>query len=47
MGQLRTRINEVEIERNRQHCTISWQFTTNDARDKLRELYPDITNQPD
>lgn len=32
MGQLRTRINGVELERNRQHCTISWQFTTTDAR---------------
>lgn len=42
MGQLRTRINDVELERNRQRCTISWQFTVNDARDKLHHLYPDL-----
>lgn len=42
MGQLRTRINEVELAGNRQHCTISWQFTTNDARDKLPHVCPDI-----
>ena len=47
MGQLRTRINEVELERNRQHCTISWQFTTNDARHKLQDLYPDLASQQD
>lgn len=43
MGQLCTHINEVELERNRQRCTICWQFTTNDARDKLHHVYPDIT----
>lgn len=43
MGQLRTRINEVELQRNRQGCTIFWQFTINDARDKLPHVYPDIT----
>lgn len=47
MGQLRTRINETELERNRQRCTISWQFTTNDARDKLHHLYPDLRKQRD
>jgi hypothetical protein len=45
MGQLRTRVNEVELERNRQRRTISWQFTTNDARDKLHHLYPDVQNR--
>lgn len=45
MGQLRTRINETELERNRQQCTISWQFTTNDARDKLHHLYPDLNSK--
>ncbi|HEU5378088.1 MAG TPA: transposase [Ktedonobacteraceae bacterium] len=43
MDQLRTLINKVELARNRQHCTISWQFPTNDARDKLPHVYPDIT----
>ena len=45
--QLSTRINELELERNRKRCTISWQFTTNDARNKLQELYPDTTNKQD
>jgi DDE superfamily endonuclease len=47
MVQLRTRINEVETQRNRQRCTISWQFTTNDARDKLQHVYPDLKKKGD
>ena len=42
LGTLRRRINTLEIERNAQHCTISWRFTANDARDKLHDLYPAI-----
>lgn len=36
-------INEVaawEKERNKQAATVNWQFTTQDARIKLRRLYP-------
>ncbi|GER89003.1 hypothetical protein KDW_31650 [Dictyobacter vulcani] len=36
-------INTLELKRNREHATISWQFTTNDARDKLQHLYPDLS----
>lgn len=45
MGQLRTHINDVELRRNRQHWTISWQFTTNGAREKLHHLYPNVTTK--
>jgi hypothetical protein len=29
-----------EQERNDQHATVSWHFTSADARDKLGRLYP-------
>jgi hypothetical protein len=32
-----------ECDRNNAHVTINWQFTTADARIKLRHLYPTIT----
>lgn len=34
--------NEWEGERNREEAVIRWQFTTDDARIKLRSLYPAI-----
>ena len=42
LGTLRRRINALEMERNRAHRTISWQFTCQDARSKLAHLYPEI-----
>lgn len=47
LGTLRRRINTLELKRNREHSTISWQFTTDDARDKLHHLYPDLKNNLD
>jgi hypothetical protein len=47
LATLRRRINTLELERNRQRCTISWQFTTTDARDKLHHLYPDLQTDVD
>ena len=47
MQDLRQRIATLEAERNAQRCTISWRFTSNDARDKLHDLYPVINNQLD
>ena len=44
MQDLRQRIAALEKERNQQRCTISWRFTSNDARDKLHDLYPAIKN---
>ncbi|MBM3189152.1 MAG: UDP-N-acetyl glucosamine 2-epimerase, partial [Chloroflexi bacterium] len=32
----------LETERNRQRATVHWHFTTQDARQKLRRLYPSI-----
>lgn len=47
LGQLRTRINALELQRNHNRSTISWRFTANDARDKLHDLYPDFINKQD
>ena len=47
MQDLRQRIATLEGERNAQHCTISWRFTSNDARDKLHDLYPVVNNNLD
>jgi len=44
---LRQRIATLEAERNAQHCTISWRFTSHDARDKLHDLYPTVKNNLD
>ena len=47
MQDLRQRIATLEGERNAQHCTISWRFTSNDARSKLHDLYPIVNNNLD
>ena len=47
MQELRLRIAALQAERNAQRCTISWQFTCNDAREKLHDLYPVIKNNLD
>jgi hypothetical protein len=44
LGTLRRRINTRERTRNQERCPISWQFTTNEARLKLPDLYPDLQN---
>ena len=47
MQDLRQRIATLEDLRNAQRCTISWRFTSHDARDKLHDLYPVVNNQLD
>ncbi len=47
MPVLRQRMAALESERNAHHCTISWRFTSNDARVKLHDLYPNIKNNLD
>ena len=47
MQDLRQRIATLEAQRNARHCTISWRFTSNDARDKLHDLYPVINTNLD
>jgi hypothetical protein len=44
LATLRRRINTLELKRNRERRTISWQFTSRDAREKLHNVYPDITS---
>jgi hypothetical protein len=36
-------ITAWETERNQQRATVNWQFTTLDARNKLKRLYPAIS----
>jgi len=38
--ELARHIGAWQRQRNRQHGTVDWQFTTQDARIKLRRLYP-------
>jgi hypothetical protein len=38
--QLKSETKAWEAERNANHCTVRWQFTTEDARIRLRRLYP-------
>lgn len=40
---LRERIDVWNEDRNRRFKGINWRFKTNDARIKLRRLYPQIT----
>ena len=44
LATLRRRINTLELKRNRERYTISWQFTTTEAREKLHNLYSDLKN---
>ncbi len=44
MAQLGRAIWHYEAERNSKQATVNWQFTTADARIKLRRLYPSISD---
>lgn len=44
---LRQRVNALEAERNAAHATIQWQFTSQQARVTLADLYPVTENKPD
>ncbi|HEY4389116.1 MAG TPA: IS630 family transposase, partial [Ktedonobacteraceae bacterium] len=35
-------VESWQRERNQTHVTINWRFTTQDARVKLKRLYPSI-----
>ncbi len=37
---LERRVNTLEAERNAARCTIHWQFTCQQARVKVVDLYP-------
>jgi len=42
---LRREVGALERERNAAHATITWRFTTQDARTRLAHLYPTISTQ--
>jgi hypothetical protein len=42
MAELRVEVEAWQSERNEREVVINWQFTTADARTKLRHLYPQI-----
>ena len=47
IGDETTLIQEIaawEVKRNKSKTTVDWQFTTEDARIKLKKLYPSIEN---
>jgi hypothetical protein len=44
---LRRRVTALETERNEAHCTIHWQFTSQQARTKLADLYPAVQTTVD
>ena len=39
---LKLEIAAWEQERNQKSCSVNWRFTTEDARIKLKRLYPSI-----
>jgi DDE superfamily endonuclease len=43
---LRAEVATWEQDRNRQRVRVDWQFTTADARIKLKRLYPELTPAP-
>ena len=41
---LKRQITALETERNQAAATIDWRFSTNDARNKLRRIYPSVSH---
>ena len=41
---LKQEIAALEAERNQAAATIDWRFSTTDARDKLRRIYPSVSD---
>ena len=39
---LKHNVQMLEVERNRQQATVHWHFTSQEARQKLRRIYPSI-----
>ena len=42
--EIKQEVEAWQKHRNNKHCTINWQFTTADARIKLKRLYPSFNN---
>jgi DDE superfamily endonuclease len=47
LATLERRVGAREAERNARRATIDWQFTTRQARAKLKQLDPVVKNRPD
>jgi DDE superfamily endonuclease len=47
LATLERRVGALEAERNARRATIDWQFTTRQARAKLKQLYPVVKKRPD
>ena len=43
-GSLKREIAALEAERNQAGATIDWRFSTTDARNKLRHIYPSVSH---
>ena len=43
---LHTQIQALQARRNQQRASVNWQFSSIDARTKLKRLYPFISNSP-
>ena len=41
---LKQKVKAIETSRNQARATVDWQFTTDDARIKLKRLYPPISD---
>jgi hypothetical protein len=44
---LQQRVLALEAERNERRATINWQFTSHQARVKLKRLYPAVQSHQD
>ena len=42
MEKIKTEVDAWKTNRNNKNAKINWQFTTKDARIKLKKLYPSI-----
>ena len=41
---LKQKVKAIELSRNQSEATVDWQFTTDDARIKLKRLYPSYSD---
>jgi hypothetical protein len=43
--EVQERVAEWQQKRNQKQASINWRFTTQDARVKLKHLYPKLTDE--
>ena len=44
MEEIKSEVDAWQNHRNNKNAKINWQFTNNEARVKLKRLYPSISN---